>query len=163
WIDIEIAVALRELGRLGEADALLRDVLALQPQTVDALVGRARIARRRGDRANSLRWFEAAASVQPKNPGLKIDIAADLPELGRFGDAEAILRSVLAKAPEHPDALIGLGQIARRRGDRATSLKWFETAATADPKNFGLKTLIAADLRELGRLDEAEALLRSAL
>jgi tetratricopeptide (TPR) repeat protein len=162
-VKAELASELRELGRLDEAEALLRGVLDCQPQQVDALVGFAQIARRRGDRAASLAKFEAAAAANPNHLGVKLEAAADLRELGRLDDAEALLRGVLELQPQQVDALVGLAQIARRRGDRVVSLAMFEAAAAANPNHLGVRLEAAADLRELARFDEAEVLLRSVL
>ena len=61
------------------------------------------------------------------------------------------------------DALVKLAHVARREGDRAAALAAFEAAAAANPTRVGLKAEVATELRTLGRLDEAEALLRQAL
>jgi tetratricopeptide (TPR) repeat protein len=154
-----MAAELRELGRLDEAETILRDVLKERPQQVDALAGLAQIARRRGDRAASLAMFEAAAAANPDHPGIKAELAADLRELGRLDEAEALLREVIGLQPRRFDALIGLAQIARQRGDRVTSLEMFKAAAAANPKHLGAKLQAAADLRELARFEEAETVL----
>ena len=61
------------------------------------------------------------------------------------------------------DALVKLAHVARREGDRAAALAAFEAAAAANPTRVGLKAEVATELRALGRLDEAEALLRQVL
>ena len=48
---------------------------------------------------------------------------------------------------------MGLGRIIRRRGDRSASLALFETAAAVWPEHAGAKMEVAADLRELGRVE----------
>ena len=60
------------------------------------------------------------------------------------------------------ESLVALSHAARRQGDGAATLTAFEAAA-ADPKQIGLKVAAAAELRRLGRLDEAEASLQQAL
>src|SRR5262249_45661500 len=151
------------LDRIDEAEALLRKVLDAHPQHGDALAGLGRIARRRGDRAGSLAMLEAAAAASPGRPNLKAQLAAELRDLGRRDEAEAHLRSVLETHPKDFDALTGLAQLARDRGDRAVSLSLLQSAATAHAQHAGLHTQMASDLRELGRMDEAEVLLRTVL
>jgi tetratricopeptide (TPR) repeat protein len=157
------AAKLRDQGRLDEAEAMLRSVLALHPGNVDALVALGHVARRRGDRAASLAAFEAAAAAAPKHAGVKIEAAADLQALGRLDEAEFLCRQVLEGEPAHFGALVWLGHVARRRGDRAASLAAFQAAAAADPKHAGVKVDAAVDLHALGRLDEAELLCRQVL
>ena len=131
---------------------------------VNAIVQSAHAARREGDHAAALTAFEAALARQIlAHVGLKVSAASELRELGRLDEAEALLRQVLAIQPKHVSALAELGYVARRRGDRAAALAAFEAAAAADPANVGMKVAAASELRELGRLDEAEALLRQAL
>ena len=150
------ASELRELGRLDEAEALLRKALAIQPQHVGALAELGHVARRRGDRAAALAAFEAAAAADPAHVGMKVSAASELRELGRLDEAEALLRQALVIQPQHVSALAELGHVARRRGDRAAALAAFEAAAAADPAHVGMKVSAASELRELGRLDEAK-------
>ena len=53
-------------------------------------------------------------------------------------------------------------QATQQQGDRRAALTAFEAAAAAHPARVGLKAEAATELRELGRLDEAEVLLRQA-
>ena len=61
------------------------------------------------------------------------------------------------------ESLVALAQAAQQQGDRRAALTAFEAAAAAHPARVGLKAEVATELRELGRLDEAEVLLRQAL
>ncbi|MFC5487428.1 tetratricopeptide repeat protein, partial [Microvirga aerilata] len=56
-----------------------------------------------------------------------------------------------------------LAQLARNRGDRTASLEYLRAALAANPDQTYLRLEAAADLRELGRLDEAEAVLHEIL
>ena len=140
-----------------------KEILKEAPQHVGARLGLGHVARRRGDRATALAYFEAAAALDPNNLPVKLEVAADLRELGRLDEAEAVLQEILKQAPQHVGARLGLGHVARRRGDRGTALAYFEAAAALDPNNLPVKLEVAADLRELGRLDEAEAVLQEIL
>jgi predicted Zn-dependent protease len=162
-VQTEIATDLRELGRFYEAETVLRAILRTRPQHFWALVGLGQLLRRRGDRTGSLAQFQAAAAVNPNEIWVQIEIATDLRELDRFEKAEAVLRAILQSRPQHFWALVGLGQLLRRRGDRTGSLAQFQAAAAANPDDVGMQIEIATDLRELGRFDDAEVVLRAAL
>src|SRR5262245_37319208 len=109
-----------------------------------------RTRRREGDRSAALALFNAAVAARPEHPGAKTEVATELRELGRLEEAEALLRGVLERNPRQFEALMGLGRVARRRGDRTASLALFEAAAAARPEHAGAKMEVAADLRELG-------------
>ncbi|MBM6582737.1 tetratricopeptide repeat protein, partial [Microvirga sp. BT689] len=121
------------------------------------LLDLARQVRRSGDRVTSLQYFQDALALAPDQNLLKVEAATDLRELGRLDEAEAAYQEVLQGKPHHFGALFGLGYVARRRGDRAAAVAWFQAAATADSSQLTAKMEAATDLRELGRLDEAEA------
>ncbi|MGY4509107.1 tetratricopeptide repeat protein [Bradyrhizobium sp. USDA 3650] len=159
-VQIEISNDLRELGRFDEAEALLQRLIAREPTNTGALIGLGHLKRRQGDRLASLAAFEAAAKIDPGHSGVQIEISNDLRELGRFDEAEALLQRLIAREPTNTGALIGLGHLKRRQDDRLASLAAFEAAAKIDPGHSGVQIEISNDLRELGRFDEAEALLQ---
>ena len=134
---------MRECGRLNEALAILRQILDGRPNHVGALAELGRVRRRQGDRAAALAAFEAAVAGNPSHAGLQAEMAGDLRELGRLDDAEAVLRGVLDRQPQQLDALIGLGYVLRRRGDRVASLAMFEAAAAVSPDHTGVKAELA--------------------
>jgi tetratricopeptide (TPR) repeat protein len=159
----EIASDVCDPGRPDESDARRVAVPGGQTQQFDTLVSLGHSARRRGDRAASLAHFEAASAVDPAQVGVKLERANDLRELGRLDEAESLLRTVLEEHPQHVGAVVGLGHVLRRRGDRTGSLAQFRAAGAANPNDVEVQTEIATDLRELGHFDDAEVVLRAAL
>ncbi|MGF9759466.1 tetratricopeptide repeat protein, partial [Microvirga sp. 0TCS3.31] len=129
------------------------------PQHFGTLAELGRVARKRGDRSTSLKYFQAAAVAAPKNVPVRLSIAEDLRELGQLDEAEAALQEIIVQAPQYFSALLELARVARKRGDRSKSLAYFKAAAAADPNNLSVRLEIAADLRELGRLDDAKIIL----
>ena len=157
---LQVADMLRELGRLDEAEAACRAVLDRHPGHAPALLSLGLTARRRQDYEGALAWFEqaAASGPEPGNVTARLQAADMLRELGRFDEAEAAYRAVLERAPGQFQALLGLGLTARRRGDDRAALPWFQEAAQSrEPGSVGARLHEAEVLRELGRLDEAEA------
>ena len=82
-------------------------------------------------------------------------------ENDRLDEAESACREIIAKEPRLALAWRALALIARKKGDHAAALAHFKAAAEIDPAHFWTLQDVAAELRELGRMDEAEALLRS--
>jgi len=159
----EMAAALRELGRLDEAEAVCQAMLREYPDSAETHVALGHCARARGGRLASLAHFQAAVAADPRHIWAINEAAADLRALGRLDEAEAGYRRLLEISPGHAHGQLGLGYCARQRGDRAASLALFQAAAAADPGFTWARMEVAADLRELGRLDEAEAVCRGVL
>ena len=160
---MELASELRELSRLDEAEAICRKVLDDEPRHVGALVQRGYIARRRGGRKTAVAYFEAAHEADPLHVGAALELAADLRELSRLDEAEAVCRTMIERRPGDGPILVGLAHVVRRARGREASLALFLAAAEASPDPANALVEAAHDLRELSRLGEAEEVLRRAL
>lgn len=97
------------------------------------------------------------------NVSTNLDAFRKLSELGRLDEAEAGFLDILAEAPEQVDALIGLGSVFRKRGDRQLALMHFEHAAKADPNHVWARFEVGRGLKDLDRLDQAETALLAIL
>src|SRR5438874_5963461 len=148
---------LRELGLLDEAEAQYREIIAAEPGNRIALIGLALTARKRGDRIGALAWFRRAAEADPDNPFIAHAIGDELRETGDIEGAERQYQTLLDRMPQNYGVLLGLGLCARRRGDRVRALEYFRGAAAANPKAIFPLLAAADELRELGRIEEAEA------
>ncbi len=153
----EAAVDLAALGRTDEAEAEYRAVLHLHPGHPGAHVGLGHAARRRGDRQAALGHFQAAWDANPAQVQPGLEAAAELCQLGRVDDAEALYQAVLARSPGQPGALLGLATCARRRGDLTAALDLHRSVLAADPAHAWARLQAASDLCRLDRLDAAEA------
>jgi tetratricopeptide (TPR) repeat protein len=160
---LEMAADLRALNRVEEAEAVCRALLREHPGSADAHLALGHCARARGDRQDSLTHFQAAEAANPRHIWAINEAATDLREFGRLDEAEAGYHRLLEISPGHAQGQIGLGYCARRRGDRAASLALFQAAAAADPGFTWARIEVAGDLREFGRLDEAEAVCQGIL
>ncbi len=160
WPRLDAAASLRALGRAAEAEATYVAVLADHPGQVEALRGLGQIARARGDHEAALAHLAAAArAAGPGNPWPRLDAATLLRSLGRTAEAEAAYAALLADHPAQVEALLGLGHLARARGDHAAALgHYIAAAAVASAGNPWPRLDQAAALRGLGRAEEAEAL-----
>jgi tetratricopeptide (TPR) repeat protein len=113
-------------------------------------------ARRAGDE-RALVWLERVVAVDKANTRARLEAATELRKLGRLDEADQVCREVLAEMPDQPQALMGLGYTARRRGATAKALVYFRSASAAAPRDPWPWLELATELRELGRSEEAEA------
>jgi tetratricopeptide (TPR) repeat protein len=93
----------------------------------------------------------------------RLAAAGQLAKDGRPDEAEAIFQAILAQQPDQFHATLGLAYCARARGDRATSLARFRAVDERYPESVWTRIEIAADLRALDRIEEAEAVYRQVL
>jgi tetratricopeptide (TPR) repeat protein len=160
---LDRATALRELGRLDEAEAVYTALLADKPDLAPALIGLGHSARRRGAREAALGHFAAAAAADPGNPWPAVESGHLLRDLDRIVEAERAYAVAAALKPDLVPALIGLGHCARRRGDRAAARGHFAEAARLAPANLAARLEVATECRELGELDAARDAARAVL
>jgi tetratricopeptide (TPR) repeat protein len=162
-LKVEVGHELRALRRFDEAEAAYRDAIKDSPRHSGALMGLGHVLRERGDRVGALAAFEAAAETESQNLAIKNAIGYLLRDMKRLDESENAFRQILASAPAHLGALTGLGFVRGERGDREESLKAFEAAAAVDPRSPSIRIQIAHLLRQMHRLDEAEAMYRRVL
>jgi tetratricopeptide (TPR) repeat protein len=108
---LEMALELRTLGRLDEAEALYLSLLEDHPNLVRALAGLGHIARLRGQPRLALSHYRAALAVNPTRTDLKLEAAAQLRKLSRFREAEEMYRAILVEQPDHAGARTRLARL----------------------------------------------------
>jgi tetratricopeptide (TPR) repeat protein len=162
-VRLEMAGDLLELGRLDEAEAGFRAVLAVAPEEASAHIGMGHCARRRGDLSASLKCFLAAAACDPRNIWAKPEAAADLLGLNRLDEAQVLYNEILISQPENVNALIGLVHCARRKGDSIAARANLNRAIAIDANNIPVLLELANEQREAGEWEDAKATLRTVL
>jgi tetratricopeptide (TPR) repeat protein len=134
-VDSGIIDAQIELGRYAAAERTLERYIGRQPE----LASYSRISyyrELRGDAAGALSAMELAASAGGSSTGA--DFAQTLIgrlrfELGQYAEAERAWRSVLARTPDAPDALLGLAAIEAGRGDFDSAIERHRAVFEAIP------------------------------
>src|SRR5262249_21133347 len=81
---------------------------------------------------------------------------------GRFDDAMRCYERALLLQPDHAPTLHAMAGLFLLRGDKAQALDRYRAATAADPRHADARLMLGVTLCELGRLDEADAELRTA-
>jgi tetratricopeptide (TPR) repeat protein len=165
WPRISAGNVLRILARAEEAEEAFRQALSGTedtPARVQALLGLGHCAQARGDHAAALNHFQAAVANDPANGWTHLYAGVALRALGRATEAETECRLALADSATRAKALLELAQCAQERGDRAAALEHFRAAAAANPGDLWAHLHAGNELRQLGRIEEAEAAYREA-
>jgi tetratricopeptide (TPR) repeat protein len=111
----------------------------------------------RGNHAAALASYRMAAEKEPDHIGLRGEVATELLALGRPSEAAALYQLCLSTEPEGIPALIGLGLLARRRGDRVAAIEHFRAAVAIDDASQGARLHRATELRDAGHFEAARA------
>ena len=159
---IRAADALEAAGQRDRAIASLQQFAARHPRDAAAAEALARVLFRAGRRDQALYHARRAAELDPGNAARLTTLSLVLQQSGALDEAVAVVRRQVALAPTLAGAWCNLGSMERARGDYPAAIAAFERAVAADPTLPFVYTH-AALLLEVGRHEEAEALLRRGL
>ncbi|MEO5338249.1 MAG: tetratricopeptide repeat protein [Magnetospirillum sp. WYHS-4] len=153
-------------GRLAEAEALYRQVLAAFPRHPDALHLLAVVLHRQGRRDEARQAFDAAAmQADIESRGSAIILYNRALLLADLGDDDRAAEDLARAADLDPglsEAAYNLGLIRQRQGRLEEAEKAYRRALLAAPANGAAWTNLGAALADLGRPDEAVAALHRA-
>lgn len=101
--------------------------------------------------------------MAPQENALRLQAALAHHRAGRFAEAEALYRQILAADPRSAAALHYLGVMALQSGRADLAIDWMNRATALDPGNAELLSNLGEACRALGRSAEAEKCFRRAL
>jgi protein O-GlcNAc transferase len=163
---IEQAKALHRMGRIAEAEAVYRSVLARNPREFDALhlLGLIRYQQGRPSEAHAL--LSQAIKLRPRSPQALSVLMASLLALGRLDEALAACDRLIAIDARDIDALFNRGVVLSRLRRFADALLAFDKVLARDPGSVDALFERGNVLAALSRFGEAatsyEALLQRA-
>jgi aspartyl/asparaginyl beta-hydroxylase (cupin superfamily) len=160
------AARARAAGRMDEAEARFRAVLAAAPGHPGALNALGNLALQRGQARDAAEHFAAAAAADPHSPALWINLARARRQLGDDAGERESLEKVLEIDQRQLTALIRLAELHERRGEAGeATARWSAALAvgrTIDGRTPELEAVLAHGARfvESQTRDFAEALER---
>ncbi|HEY7743858.1 MAG TPA: tetratricopeptide repeat protein [Burkholderiales bacterium] len=148
-------LALHQAGSFGEAEALYRRVLEMDPRHAAALTMLATVHAQRRDLAEAARLFEKSLEVDPRQVGALYNRGIVLEELKRLDEAVASYDRALALKADSPEIL-------NNRGNALAKLRRFPEAVESYDRAIALRSNYAdahlnrgSALAEIGRFEEA--------
>ncbi len=159
WACKRIADVLRRDGRADEAEAVLVEAQQRHPGEAALPIDYAEVAYERRDWALARSRFEIVRDRFPTVWWSYKRIADALRAAGRADEAEAMVLDGQRIAPDAAPLFIDHAELAFERRDWALALSRFEIVRERFPGEWWLYKRIAEASREVGRLDEAEAVL----
>lgn len=151
-----------QAGQLQQAEALYRQVLAVNPGHADSLHLLGVIARQIGQPAQAIDYIDKAIRIQPKAAAYHTSRGNVLKDLGRPKDAEVSYRQALRLQREFPEALANLGGLLVELGRFEEAEAVCRKAVRVRP-DYAARTNLGLALAGLGRFEDAAACHREAI
>lgn len=133
-VQLNLALALNELGRLDEADALYRSVLSTQPANYRALVNRGLLlAAKRDPEAEAL--LRQARSLDAGDPRIALALGTYLRDTDRCAEALPLLLQAVAADPAQDTAIVSLAAAHQALGQHAEAEARLRQLSLDRPRN----------------------------
>lgn len=160
---LELAMRAHQEGHLEAAESGYREVLAKDPDDIDALHFLGFVAFQRGRLDEAEAQIARALTLSEMNVPARTNLGKVLLARGEVERAIACYRSVLEVAPEYLDARIHLGHALVARGELPEAVACFQSALLQAPDDATLHRALGVALNELGEPLAAAESLRAAI
>lgn len=157
------AMQLHREGRLAQAEAAYRAILAEQPENVDALHLLGVVAFQTGRNELAAELIGRSLSLAEPNAAAHSNLGNVRAAQGRLDEAVRCYGRALELQPEHPDALRNLGNVQYALGHPEEAAALLRRALALRPDFAEALSDLARILRDLGRPEESAASCRAAI
>lgn len=154
---------LLEANRLQQAEKLIDDALAQNPDSLELLFARAMLLEKLDRTADMERDLKRILELDPKNANALNAWGYTLADRGeRLDEAHELIKRALEQSPDNPYILDSLGWVLYRKGDLAGAEAYLRRALRQLPEA-EVYAHLAEVLHAQGRTDEARQVLREGL
>ncbi|MFQ5936832.1 MAG: tetratricopeptide repeat protein [Acidiferrobacterales bacterium] len=155
--ELDEALEHHRAGRLQEAEALYRRVLAREPDHADALHLLGVIAHQVGQHENAVALIEQAVARNPDSPEYHNGLGEALHALGQHDRALDAYGRACTLNPRYADAHCNRGIALHAQGKLTDAVSAFEKAAAVSPDSAEAHYNLANVLHEVGEFERAVA------
>ena len=153
----EAALQLEASGRLAEAEAAYRRILAESGGHAVVTFNLGNVLMRQGRVADAAAAYREAATAKPEQPAFWFNLGNCRLQLGRWEAAAESLERALALAPREPAILLNLSDAYRQLRREDEGLDCLRRAAEIAPDNTAVISGLAHNLHRMGHRQEAIA------
>ena len=158
-----LALEHHQAGRWADAEALYRQILAMQPRNSDTMHLLGVIAHQKGQNDSAMQLIGQAIALNPMDPGAHSNLGIVLQELGRLDEAISAFRRAVQLNPNQWEAHSNLGNVLRSRGDLDEAIGACRRALELNPGRPEAYNNLGNALGDKGLLDEAVAACQRAI
>jgi protein O-GlcNAc transferase len=160
---MQTAIEHQRAGRLREAEALYRQVLAVQPNQPDAIHLLGFLAHQTNHRDEALALIRRAIAIAPDAPDYRHNLGVVLAKAGRYEEALESWREALALRPMDALTQTAIGRALEALGRFPESVTAFREAADLTPNSAEALANVGNALELAGDVDQAAEACQRAL
>lgn len=161
--ELERAARHLSAGQMRQAEKVLRNLLAREPENAKALDQLAFIAHQSGCPQEAVEILEQAIRYHPEAPEFHRNLGLLLAGQRRWPEAAHVLRRLVTLRPDLPDAHYSLGSVLHRDGQIEAAVDEYRQSLALNPYNPDALNNLGSALHHLGRFEEAAAAFREAI
>jgi protein O-GlcNAc transferase len=150
-------------GRLAEAEACYRRVLAAQPSHFEAYSNLGAALRGQGKVDEAVAAYRQAIGIRPDYFRAHFNLGNALKDEGELDEAVAAYRQAIRIKPDYVRAYINLGNALKDQRKLEDAIAAYRKAIGINPDYAEVHSNLGNALREEGKLDEAIAVYRQAI
>ncbi len=154
---IELALQHHKAGRLAEAEAIYRRVLAQDPNQADALHRLGLVAFQLGRNDAAIELIRQAIALQPNDAAYHLNLAIALQRRGDLDAAVASFSKAIQIRPDLVEAHHNLGRALRQQGKLDQAVAALRRAIELDPHHAESYNTLGLVFRQQGKLTDAAA------
>jgi len=159
----ELAVQHHQSGRLAEAEALYRQILAADPRHAGALHLLGVVAHQVGQNDVAVELIRQATALKPDFPEAYNNLGIALKDQGQLDEAIAACRQAIILKPHYPAAYYNLGIALEGQNQLDEAIAAYRQAIALKPDHPNACNNLGNVLKDKGQLDEAIAVYRQAI
>ncbi len=160
---VSVGLQHHQTGRLLEAETAYRDVLAVDPENIDALHFLGVIAYQRGAHTQAEDLISRALLRNTSNAPAYNNLGNALEAQGKLDEAIVCYEQALGLQPDYVDALVNLGAALRAKGELEKAVAYYRKALSVAPDVPTVYSNLGNALAQQGKLEEGADCLRKAI
>ncbi len=160
---LKTALAHHQSGRLAEAEAIYRQVLAVDPQQADALHLLGLIAQHVGHHDDAVELIRQAITINPQAAVFHCNLGISLDKLKRREEALVAYGRAIALKRDYPKALANMGIVLKALGRLEEAVVAYQEAIRIQPDIAETFGNLGNALKDKGEPEEAIAACRQAI